>query len=61
MTKEITKKEAEQILIKKRQEKIDECSKKVQGILDEYNCTVEVAMVIELNKVTPIVKIISKD
>ena len=44
---------------KKRQERIDRCAARIQAVCEEENCTIDVSMLIEQGKITPIIKIIS--
>jgi hypothetical protein len=44
---------------KKRQERIDRCAARIQAVCEEENCVIDVSMLIEQGKITPIIKIIS--
>ena len=44
---------------KKRQERLDRCAKRIQAVCEEENCVIDVSVLIEQGKITPIIKIVS--
>ena len=49
------------LLAKKRQTRIDRCAQGIQAVLDAENCVIDVSVLLTENKITPIIKIISRD
>jgi hypothetical protein len=60
MKKELTDKEIEALQNKKRQERINLCSKEIQEVLDKHECIIEAEVLIGMNKVAPMIKVLSK-
>ena len=56
---EISDAELAALTAQKRQERIDRCAARIQAVCEEENCTIDVSMLIEQGKVTPIIKIVS--
>jgi hypothetical protein len=52
---------AKQALLKERQVRTEKCSKEIASILSKYKCTFQVQMIIEANRITPVVTIISTE
>lgn len=44
---------------KKKQERIDRCAARIRAVCEEESCTIDVSMLIEQGKITPIIKIVS--
>ena len=59
--KEISKQEANQILVKERQARIEDCKLAIEKILAEKNCRIDVSVVLRQNQITPQISIISND
>ncbi len=43
-----------------RRQRIDLCGKEVAAVLERYNCTIDVAMIIKAGSITPQISIISR-
>ena len=52
---------AKAMLVKERQSRIDKCKDEINSVLTKYNCTMQVQMIIEVNRNIPVVNIVSKD
>lgn len=56
---ELSDTELGEMQARKRQERIDRCAARIQAVCEEESCTIDVSMLIEHNKITPIIKIVS--
>jgi len=45
---------------KKRQERINLCTKEIQEVLDKHECVIEAEVIIGVNKIQPMINVLSK-
>jgi len=57
---ELNDSEIEALQNKKRKARIELCSKEIQDVLDKHECGIEVEVLIGINKIEPIIKVLSK-
>lgn len=56
----LTPAEAKAILQQEAQQRAEACRVKVQAVLDEYECTIDVAVLLRANQIIPRVEIVAK-
>lgn len=56
----LTASQAKAILQQEAQQRVEACQAEIQTILDKYQCTIDVVVILRANQVIPQVQIISK-
>jgi hypothetical protein len=59
-TKRISAKEAHRILKEEQQAQLDACQKEVEAVLERYNCTLDLSMVINHRGAAPILRYVMR-
>ena len=57
----VEKTDLKALLEQERQARIRDCSKEIERILNEYNCTFDVTMIISARGIIPQIQIVSKE
>ena len=56
----ITTNQARDVLLKAQKDNASSCMREVQSVLDRYNCTMDVSMILKAGSIIPNLQIISK-